>query len=183
MSTTANPNTAGEVAPWHAMSTVEVSERLATNSETGLAASEASARLQKFGPNQLPEGRKRGPFMRLLSQFNNILVYVLLGAGFVKLMLNVWVDAAIILAVVILNGLLGFVQEGKAEKALESIRNMLEASPLPSLRPRVSAGSKSASRKSLPLVIRNGSIYFSMRLRISRLAMALHSLGPRCPGY
>jgi len=127
MSTTANPNTASEVVPWHAMSAVEVSERLATNSETGLAASEASARLQKFGPNRLPEGRKRGPFMRLLSQFNNILVYVLLGAGFIKLMLNLWVDAAIILAVVILNGLLGFIQEGKAEKALESIRNMLSA--------------------------------------------------------
>jgi hypothetical protein len=57
----------------------------------------------------------------------NILVYVLLGAGFTKLMLNLWVDAAIIFGVVILNALLGFIQEGKAEKALESIRNMLSA--------------------------------------------------------
>ncbi len=65
--------------------------------------------------------------MRFLSQFNNILVYVLLGAGFTKLMLNLWVDAAIIFGVVILNALLGFIQEGKAEKALESIRNMLSA--------------------------------------------------------
>src|SRR5215510_10894506 len=127
MSTSANPNTAGDVVSWHAMSAAEVSKRLSTSSETGLAASEALARLQKFGPNRLPEGRKRGPFMRVLSQFNNILVYVLLGAGFIKLMLNLWVDAAIILAVVILNGLLGFIQEGKAEKALESIRNMLSA--------------------------------------------------------
>src|SRR5215471_12910701 len=101
MSTTANPNTAGEAVPWHSMSIVEVSERLAANRETGLGASEASARLQKFGPNRLPEGRKRGPFMRLLSQFNNILVYVLLGAGFTKLMLSLWVDAAIIFGVVI----------------------------------------------------------------------------------
>jgi P-type E1-E2 ATPase len=75
----------------------------------------------------LPEGKKRGPFMRFLSQFNNILVYVLLGAGFIKLMLNLWVDASIIFGVVILNALLGFIQEGKAEKALESIRNMLSA--------------------------------------------------------
>ena len=65
--------------------------------------------------------------MRFLSQFNNILVYVLLGAGFTKLMLNLWLDAAIIFAVVILNALLGFIQEGRAEKALDSIRNMLSA--------------------------------------------------------
>jgi len=65
--------------------------------------------------------------MRFVSQFNNILVFVLLGAGFTKLMLNLWVDASIIFGVVILNALLGFVQEGKAEKALDSIRNMLSA--------------------------------------------------------
>jgi magnesium-transporting ATPase (P-type) len=102
-------------------------KRLATNSEKGLDATEASARLQKHGPNRLPEGKKRGPFMRFLAQFNNILVYVLLGAGFTKLMLNLWVDAGIIFGVVILNALLGFIQEGKAEKALDSIRNMLSA--------------------------------------------------------
>jgi magnesium-transporting ATPase (P-type) len=102
-------------------------KRLATDTGKGLDAAEAANRLQKYGPNRLPEGKKRGPFMRFLSQFNNILVYVLLGAGFTKLMLNLWVDAAIIFGVVILNALLGFVQEGKAEKALESIRNMLSA--------------------------------------------------------
>src|SRR5262244_1729509 len=65
--------------------------------------------------------------MRFVSQFNNILVFVLLGAGFIKLMLNLWVDAAIIFGVVLLNTLLGFIQEGKAEKALDSVRNMLSA--------------------------------------------------------
>ena len=65
--------------------------------------------------------------MRFLAQFNNILVYVLLATGFTKLMLSIWVDAAIIFAVVVLNGLLGFIQEGRAEKALNSIRNMLSA--------------------------------------------------------
>src|SRR5215831_10117730 len=112
---------------WHAMAVDEVVRRLTTDIEKGLDAGEASRRLQKYGPNRLPEGKKRGPFMRFLSQFNNILVYVLLGAGFIKLMLNLWVDAAIIFGVVILNALLGFIQEGKAEKALESIRNMLSA--------------------------------------------------------
>ena len=65
--------------------------------------------------------------MRFLAQFNNVLVYVLLTAGFIKLMLSLWLDASIIFAVVILNSLLGFLQEGRAEKALDSIRNMLSA--------------------------------------------------------
>jgi magnesium-transporting ATPase (P-type) len=127
MSTAANPSTASEVAAWHAISADEVLKRLATDAGKGLDAAEATTRLQKYGPNRLPEGKKRGPFMRFLSQFNNVLVYVLLAAGFTKLMLNLWIDAAIIFGVVILNGLLGFIQEGKAEKALESIRNMLSA--------------------------------------------------------
>jgi magnesium-transporting ATPase (P-type) len=122
MSTGANPSTASEVAAWHAISADEVLKRLATDAGKGLDAAEATTRLQKYGPNRLPEGKKRGPFMRFLSQFNNVLVYVLLGA-------------------VILNGLLGFVQEGKAEKALESIRNMLsaEARTLRSVETRMTA--------------------------------------------
>jgi magnesium-transporting ATPase (P-type) len=109
------------------MSADGVVKRLATDCEKGLDAAEAARRLQAYGPNRLPEGKKRGPLMRFLSQFNNVLVYVLLGAGFTKLMLNLWVDASIIFGVVILNALLGFIQEGKAEKALDAIRNMLSA--------------------------------------------------------
>ena len=127
MSSTVNANPAADTTAWHAMTVDAAVKRLATDTGKGLDAAEAANRLQKYGPNRLPEGKKRGPFMRFLSQFNNILVYVLLGAGFTKLMLNLWVDAAIIFGVVILNALLGFVQEGKAEKALESIRNMLSA--------------------------------------------------------
>ena len=122
-----NTNTVSNVAPWHAMSQADVVKRLATNSETGLDLSDASARLKKYGPNRLPEGRKGSPFTRFFAQFNNILVYVLLAAGFTKLMLSLWIDAGIIFVVVVLNALLGFIQEGKAEKALDSIRNMLSA--------------------------------------------------------
>src|SRR5215475_3344567 len=123
----ANANPTADAIAWHAMAVDEVVRRLTTDIEKGLDAGEASTRLQRYGPNRLPEGKKRGPFMRFLSQLNNILVYVLLGAGFTKLMLNLWVDAGIIFGVVLLNALLGFIQEGKAEKALESIRNMLSA--------------------------------------------------------
>jgi magnesium-transporting ATPase (P-type) len=109
------------------MTADEVVKQLVTSTEAGLDLGEAASRMQEFGPNRLPEGKKRGPLARLLSQFKNVLVYVLLGAGFTKLMLSLWIDAAIILGVVILNGLLGFIQEGRAEKALDSIRNMLSA--------------------------------------------------------
>jgi magnesium-transporting ATPase (P-type) len=115
------------VGSWHAIPAGKVVEQFATSVEAGLDAAEAANRLKKYGANRLPEGKKSGPFMRFLAQFNNILVYVLLGAGFTKLMLSLWVDAAIIFAVVVLNALLGFIQEGQAEKALDSIRNMLSA--------------------------------------------------------
>src|SRR6516164_4528553 len=127
MNAATNADAGSNAAPWHAIPADNVVRRLATDGEKGLDAAEASIRLRKHGPNRLPEGKKRGPFMRFLAQFNNVLVYVLLAAGFTKLMLNLWVHAAIIFGVVVLNALLGFLQEGKAEKALDSIRNMLSA--------------------------------------------------------
>src|SRR6516162_6849682 len=116
-----------ESAAWHAVPAGEVVGRLNTDPATGLDAAEASRRLSQYGPNRLPEGKPGGPLMRFFAQLNNILVYVLLGAGFVELMVGLWLDAAVILGVVILNALLGFFQEGKAERALDSIRNMLSA--------------------------------------------------------
>jgi magnesium-transporting ATPase (P-type) len=121
----ANPGPAATA--WHAVSADQVVSRLKTDPAAGLDANEASQRLAQYGFNRLPEGKQRGPLMRFLAQLNNILVYVLLGAGFVKLMVGLWLDAAVILGVVIINALLGFIQEGKAEKALDSIRNMLSA--------------------------------------------------------
>jgi magnesium-transporting ATPase (P-type) len=114
-----------EAMAWHAIAADEVLRRLDSNVQSGLDAAEVPRRLETYGRNKLPEGRKQGPFMRFLLQLNNILVYVLLGAGFVKLMVGLWLDAVIILGVVLINALLGFMQEGKAEKALDSIRNML----------------------------------------------------------
>ena len=104
--TTADPTSENIV--WHALAAAEVEKRLQTDPAKGLDAGEASQRLLKYGPNSLPEGKKQSPFMKFLHQFNNILVYVLLGAGFVKLMVGLWLDASIILGVVLLNGLLGF---------------------------------------------------------------------------
>jgi magnesium-transporting ATPase (P-type) len=121
-------STVGEgSAAWHAISQGEVVGQLKTNLESGLASGEISERLTRYGPNRLPAAGKRSPLARFLSQFNNVLIYVLLAAGLGKVFLGEWLDASVIFGVVFINGLLGFLQEGKAEKALDSIRNMLSA--------------------------------------------------------
>ena len=116
---------AAEPTAWHALTTDEAVGRLKSSVKAGLDEAEAARRQAEYGLNLLPTARKRGPLMRFLQQFNNVLVYVLIAAGFIKLMMSLWLDASIILAVVIINGLLGFIQEGRAEKSLDSIRNML----------------------------------------------------------
>jgi len=120
-----NRENAADGPCWHSLTVAEAISRLNTNIEKGLDGGEARRRFQDIGPNRLPEGKKSGPLKRFFSQLNNILIYVLLVASFVKMMVGLWVDAAIILAVVLLNTLLGFIQEGRAERALDSIRNML----------------------------------------------------------
>lgn len=91
----------------------------------GLTQAEAAPRLLEYGPNRLPEPRKPGALARLLVQFHNVLIYVLLGAAVVTAILQHWVDTGVILAVVAANAIIGFIQEGKAEAALAAIRGML----------------------------------------------------------
>ena len=91
----------------------------------GLSADEAARRLAHHGPNRLPEAAGRGPLRRFLAQFHNVLIYVLLGAAAVTAGLQHWVDTGVILAVVLVNAAIGFVQEGRAEAAMAAIRAML----------------------------------------------------------
>src|SRR5262245_62810361 len=97
---------------WHAMPVDEVLRRLQSNPSTGLDDQEASGRLATYGPNRLPEGMKQGPFKRFLLQFNNVLIYVLLAPGLVKLMVGLWLDAGIILGGVVVDALVVFVRVG-----------------------------------------------------------------------
>ncbi|MEM1286361.1 MAG: HAD-IC family P-type ATPase [Pseudomonadota bacterium] len=111
---------------WHALSGQDALSRIGS-SLSGLSAEEASRRLTLHGPNALPSAPPRSLLSRLLSQFNNTLIYVLLGAAVVTALLSHWIDTGVILGVVLVNAGIGFWQEGKAENALAAVRNMLSA--------------------------------------------------------
>ena len=91
----------------------------------GLSHDEAARRLESVGPNRLPPPEKDGLLVRFFKHFNDALIYVLLAAAVITALLGHWVDTAVILGVVVLNAIIGFIQEGKAEQALEGIRKML----------------------------------------------------------
>jgi len=112
---------------WHNQSPEKTLDTLKTE-VTGLSQDEAERRLNSYGPNRLPEAPRAGNFKRFLLQFHNILIYVLLGSAVITAALDHWLDTLVILAVVIANAVIGFIQEGKAEKAMEAIRHMLAPS-------------------------------------------------------
>lgn len=109
---------------WHGRSVEEVFEEFDT-SAAGLSPEVARGRLSVHGPNLIEPPKRRGPIPRFLAQFNNVLLYVLVGAAVVTALLGHWVDTGVIVGVVLINAIIGFIQEGKAEKALEAIRAML----------------------------------------------------------
>ena len=109
---------------WHSETPETVFKTLDTQAH-GLSKDEASNRLLKYGANQLPETKTRSVFMRFCYQFHNVLIYVLIAASITTAVLGHWVDASVIFGVVIINALIGFIQEGKAENALKAIRQML----------------------------------------------------------
>jgi len=109
---------------WHSESIEKVLSILKTN-KIGLSDKEVSLRLAKYGNNQLDETQSRGPLLRFLYQFHNVLVYVLILAGAVTALLGHWVDSSVIIGVILLNAVIGFIQEGKAEDALKAIQEML----------------------------------------------------------
>lgn len=109
---------------WHQQPFEKVLRDLGVSLQ-GMSDAEAKKRLEKYGPNVLLQSQKRPALWRLLTQFHNVLIYVLLVCALVTFSLKHWADTGVILAVVIANALIGFIQEGKAEKAMDSIRQML----------------------------------------------------------
>ena len=109
---------------WWTLPAEQVLEELKTSPD-GLSDAEAQARLTDYGPNKLPEAPRPSALVRLARQFNNLLILVLVAAAAITALLGHWIDTGVIMAVVIINAVIGFVQEGKAEAALEALREML----------------------------------------------------------
>ena len=115
---------APEAPVWHAIETGAALRDLDSCRE-GLPETEALRRLERHGPNTLPAPRRHGPWRRFLLQFHNVLIYALLASALLTAWLGHWVDTAVILGVVLINALIGFFQEGRAEQAMDAIRRML----------------------------------------------------------
>ena len=112
---------------WHSLESNDVLEKLVTTHQTGLTSQEAAERLVKHGPNQLVEAPRTSFLKMVLEQLKSFVVLLLIGASLVSLFLGEWVDALAIIAIVVLNTVMGVVQESKAEEALAALKKL--ASP------------------------------------------------------
>lgn len=110
---------------WHAKTVEETLQTLQTNIDNGLNKQEVENRQKTYGTNQLELFKRQNLILLFLRQFHNILIYVLVISGIITIFLGHFVDAGVIFGVIILNAIFGFIQEGKAEKAIEAIREML----------------------------------------------------------
>ncbi len=110
---------------WHALPLGEVQDRLGSSISDGLRAAEAATRLEKAGPNRLAEVGRPSAWMLLIRQFRSALIGVLVAAALLSAVVGEVADMVVILAIVVINGALGFLQEARAERALEALTRML----------------------------------------------------------
>lgn len=115
---------------WHTLSIHETEDHLDTDIDQGLREETAQERIEKHGKNVLPEPKKDPKWLKFLRQFNDVLIYVLLAAAVITAVLGYWYDTIVIALVVLIIGIIGYLQENKAEQALEGIKNMLSPSAL-----------------------------------------------------
>jgi magnesium-transporting ATPase (P-type) len=113
-----------ETRPWHALDAAQVLDELEADHD-GLTSDAAARRLGRYGRNELPEEAPTPAWRRFLRQFANVLIYVLLAAAAVTAAFGDWLETGVILAVVLINAIIGHVQEGRAEAALASLKSML----------------------------------------------------------
>jgi Ca2+-transporting ATPase len=109
---------------WHSRTPDELETTLQSNLDRGLTEWEAQQRLAKHGPNELPEAPPVSALTLLLGQFTSVIIWVLIGAAVISGLLQEWVDAAAILAIVLLNAVLGFVQEYRAEQSIAALKKL-----------------------------------------------------------
>jgi magnesium-transporting ATPase (P-type) len=113
-----------DLEQWHAKEYIEVLEDI-DSSVKGLTASEAKKRLLKYGLNQIKRKNKDGALKLLWRQINNPLIWVLLGSSTLATLLGKITDGLVVLSVVVVNSIIGFIQEFKAGKAIEALNDMV----------------------------------------------------------
>lgn len=109
---------------WHALSVAEAVRALVTDAHAGLASAAVRERRQRHGPNELVTATRVSPWVILGKQFQDFMVLVLLGAAAISFLLQEWMDGMAVTVIVLLNGLFGFVQEYRAERSLEALRDL-----------------------------------------------------------
>ncbi|SKA77367.1 Ca2+-transporting ATPase [Caloramator quimbayensis] len=112
---------------WHSKTAQEVSKELSVSLSLGLSSSQANELIEKYGYNELKEKEKQSLFQKIIAQFKDFLVIILIAASVVSAAMGETTDSIVIIAIVIINAILGVMQEGKAEKALDALKKM--ASP------------------------------------------------------
>jgi Cation transport ATPase len=108
---------------WHRLSIEETFELLHSRRE-GLSTSDAEARLLKYGRNELEEAKKKSPLGMLLRQFTDVMILILLAAAVISGIIGDVTDTIVILVIVLLNAIVGFLQEYRAEKAMQALKQM-----------------------------------------------------------
>ncbi len=111
---------------WHHLSVQEVIQHLDSNLESGLTSNEAVQRQERFGANELKSKPGKSPWVRFLLQFNQPLLYILLIAGAIKALLGSWANAWVIWGVTVINAIIGYVQESKAESAIAALASAVK---------------------------------------------------------
>jgi magnesium-transporting ATPase (P-type) len=118
------PSSEDSPVPWHALESEDVAARLATSAD-GLPEPEVADRLERFGPNKLEEAKPPSDLSILLHQFRSPLIYILLLAAAVTILLEEYIDAGVIAAVLALNAVIGFVQERQAERSVRALMGLV----------------------------------------------------------
>ncbi|MDP1948863.1 MAG: calcium-translocating P-type ATPase, PMCA-type [Nitrospirota bacterium] len=111
-----------DVPVWHALSVPEVAQRLTVDLQTGLSAAETARRIAQYGPNEIRERPPRSLWRMFLDQFTDFMILVLIGAGIISGIVGEPPDAIAIVVIVLLNGVIGFVQEYRAERAVAALK-------------------------------------------------------------
>ena len=118
------------MSTWYALSIEEVVKKLKTDPQKGLSGEEVEKRQKKFGKNKLPQEKPLSAFKIFLEQFKSPLIYILLIAGIITLFLKEYTDSIVIFAAVILNAVVGFIQENKASQALRELKRVLSVNAI-----------------------------------------------------